>query len=80
MIDFIQDIQECLFAVKDDKLFKSYYMKHVYELDYEIYGLLKIIYGKKKYEGVIPDYKDYCYFSHLIGSTEGSFDNKISKS
>lgn len=40
MIDFIQDIQECLFAVKDDKLFKSYYMKHVYELDYEIYGLL----------------------------------------
>lgn len=80
MIDYIQDIQECLFSVKDDKIFKSYYMKHIYEIDYEIHGLLKIIYGKKKYEGVIPDYMDYCCFSQLTGSTEGSFDNRNSKS
>lgn len=74
MIHFIQDIQECLFAVKDDKIFKSYYMNHVYEIDNGIHGLLKVIYGKKKYEGVIPDYKNYCCVSHLIGSTKGGSD------
>lgn len=39
MIDFIKDIQDCLFAVKDSEIYKSYYMNHVYEMDCEIHNL-----------------------------------------
>ncbi len=47
MIDFIKDIQDCLFAVKDSEIYKSYYMNHVYEMDCEIHNLLKFILGEK---------------------------------
>lgn len=79
MIHFIHDIQNCLFAVKENENFKSYYMDHVYKMDCEIQKLLKFIYGEKNYKSEDPDYKDYCCMSRLNGCIESDLCEKNDK-
>ena len=70
MIDKVLDIQDKIFCRTKNKMGYTISNYFIYDMDTELYNLLKYTYGKN-YKGLVPDKKTYEVFSKAIFTDEG---------
>lgn len=70
MIDKILEIQDKIFCRTENKMGYTIFNHFRYDIDTELYNLLRYTYGKN-YKGIVPDKKTYAVFSKVIFTDEG---------